>query len=721
MSSSTLATNSSSGNAKNSNSSNNASDIINTSPTNTSSSTPLVPPPPSQETQSSNTVPPPNNSNSNSNLNTGSNGKASPSPPGQENIPTPPTPPNNSNSNLNNTPPPQQSSETPKSLSPPLPPQTSNPSSPIVLNARNPSSSPPPPNSNSNIYSKPPTPPTTVYLTPQTPQSKPIQPVNTSPSQITPANASTPLPPNQSNTSINSPVIQLLPKQTPPAGQANAQSGLPGVKPPSPISSSIYSPPFHSSPYSNSTKNSHTNKSNMHIGPVFIVIGAISVLVAVLCLLGRKKKKLNVLVYSQDQQTKSSGVVYQQSYHYGGTPPTDHFCGPPRTSTSSQNFSGNQQGSNNGNYQAGYCPGTPNNHNGSKSCFSYEEILEMTGGFSRENLLGEGGFGCVYKGWLPDGRCVAVKQLKAGSGQGEREFQAEVEIISRIHHRHLVSLVGYCIVEHHRMLVYEFVPNSTLEHHLHGKVVPVMDWGKRMKIAIGSARGLTYLHDDCHPRIIHRDIKSANILLDYAFEAQVADFGLAKFSNDTYTHVSTRVMGTFGYLAPEYASSGKLTDRSDVFSFGVVLLELITGRKPLFADKSLVEWARPILVQALETGNIEELVDPRLENNYTRDEMYLMIEVAAACVRHSAPKRPRMVQVLRALDNDGGHVMDLTNGVKVGQSMAYDPNQSSPSEIQRFRQMAFSIEEEPSEDGEINRPLTRSMEPNILIHQKSRK
>lgn len=163
--------------------------------------------------------------------------------------------------------------------------------------------------------------------------------------------------------------------------------------------------------------------------------------------------------------------MYQQSYHYQGTPPTDHFCGPPRTSTSSQNFSGNQQGSNNGNYQAGYYPGTPNNHNGSKSCFSYEEILEMTGGFSRENLLGEGGFGCVYKGWLPDGRCVAVKQLKAGSGQGEREFQAEVEIISRIHHRQLVSLVGYCIVEQHRMLVYEFVPNSTLEHHLHGECI----------------------------------------------------------------------------------------------------------------------------------------------------------------------------------------------------------------------------------------------------------
>ncbi|XP_074583254.1 proline-rich receptor-like protein kinase PERK12 [Curcuma longa] len=319
--------------------------------------------------------------------------------------------------------------------------------------------------------------------------------------------------------------------------------------------------------------------------------------------------------------------------------------------------------------------------------------MRITNGFAQENLIGEGGFGSVYKGALVDGRQVAVKQLKDGSGQGEREFRAEVEIISRVHHRHLVSLVGFCIAEHHRLLVYEFVSNDTLDHHLHGKGLPVLDWSKRMKIAIGSARGLSYLHEDCHPRIIHRDIKSANILLDESFEAQVADFGLAKLANDTNTHVSTRVMGTFGYLAPEYASSGKLTDRSDVYSFGVVLLELITGRKPVdislpLGDESLVEWARPRLVHALENDELEELVDPRLENNYSKSDMLRMIEAAAACVRHSAPKRPRMVQVLRALDSDG-KMPDLSNGVKFGQSTVYDSARYQSADLQNLRKMAF--------------------------------
>ncbi|KDO56893.1 hypothetical protein CISIN_1g007892mg [Citrus sinensis] len=230
-----------------------------------------------------------------------------------------------------------------------------------------------------------------------------------------------------------------------------------------------------------------------------------------------------------------------------------------------------------------------------KSTFTYEELKIATDNFSEANLLGQGGFGYVHKGVLTNGKVVAIKQLKAGSGQGEREFQAEIEIISQVHHRHLVSLVGYCTFGSQRLLVYEFVPNKTLEFHLHGKDRPVMNWPTRMKIALGSARGLAYLHEDCQPKIIHRDIKSANILLDDSFEAKVADFGLAKHSLDTDTHVSTRVMGTFGYLAPEYASSGKLTEKSDVFSFGVLLLELITGFRPFdkadtFADDSMVDW-----------------------------------------------------------------------------------------------------------------------------------
>lgn len=341
-------------------------------------------------------------------------------------------------------------------------------------------------------------------------------------------------------------------------------------------------------------------------------------------------------------------------------------------------------------------------YSGSKSCFTYDELTGITAGFSSENVIGEGGFGKVYMGALGDGRRVAVKQLKVGGGQGEKEFRAEVDIISRIHHRHLVTLVGYCVTENHRLLVYEFVSNNTLEHHLHGKGLPVMDWSKRMKIAIGSARGLTYLHEDCHPRIIHRDIKSANILLDDAFEAKVADFGLAKLTNDAMTHVSTRVMGTFGYMAPEYASSGKLTDRSDVFSFGVVLLELISGRKPVdssqpLGEESLVEWARPLLVDALETDDFRELADPALQCRYSKTEMRRMVEAAGSCIRHSVTKRPRMVQVWRSLDVDGSS-MDLTNGVKLGQSTAYDSGQYS-ADIEHFRRMAFETDLNTAEYG----------------------
>ena len=326
-----------------------------------------------------------------------------------------------------------------------------------------------------------------------------------------------------------------------------------------------------------------------------------------------------------------------------------------------------------------------------QTVFSYDMVMEITNAFSSQNVIGEGGFGCVYKGWLPDGREVAVKTLKAGSGQGDREFRAEVEIISRVHHRHLVSLVGYCLSEERRVLIYEFVPNGNLHHHLHGNGMPVLEWSKRLKIAIGAAKGLAYLHEDCSQKIIHRDIKSANILLDYAFEAQVADFGLARLADAANTHVSTRVMGTFGYMAPEYATSGKLTDRSDVFSFGVVLLELVTGRKPVdetraLGDESLVEWARPLLIHAFETRDFGELVDPRLENHYVESEMFKMIEAAAACVRRLAPKRPRMSQVVRALDC-GGEISDLSNGMKYGQSNVYDSGQYD-KDIMLFRRMA---------------------------------
>ncbi|KAK3224099.1 hypothetical protein Dsin_011124 [Dipteronia sinensis] len=343
-----------------------------------------------------------------------------------------------------------------------------------------------------------------------------------------------------------------------------------------------------------------------------------------------------------------------------------------------------------------------------KSTFTYDELASATGGFVQSNVIGQGGFGYVHKGVLPNGKEIAVKSLKSGSGQGEREFQAEVDIISRVHHRHLVSLVGYCIAGGQRMLVYEFVPNKTLEYHLHGKGLPVMDWNTRLRIALGSAKGLAYLHEDCHPRIIHRDIKAANILLDNNFEAMVADFGLAKLSTDNHTHVSTRVMGTFGYLAPEYASSGKLTEKSDVFSFGVMLLELITGKRPVdltnAMEDSLVDWARPLMAQALADGNYNELADANLEKNYNPLEMARMVSCAAASIRHSARKRPKMSQIVRALEGDSS-LEDLNEGVKPGQSSIYnstttsDYSQSSyNADMKKFRQMALGSQEFPSSE-----------------------
>lgn len=337
----------------------------------------------------------------------------------------------------------------------------------------------------------------------------------------------------------------------------------------------------------------------------------------------------------------------------------------------------------------------------SDNVFTYQDLAKATDNFSSTNLIGQGGFGYVHKGVLTDGREVAIKQLKAGSGQGEREFQAEIHTISRVHHRHLVSLLGYCITGSQRLLVYEFVPNKTLEFHLHEKGRPVMEWGKRMKIALGAAKGLSYLHEDCNPKTIHRDVKAANILIDDSYEAKLADFGLARSSLDTDTHVSTRIMGTFGYLAPEYASSGKLTDKSDVFSFGVVLLELITGRRPVdksqpfVDDDSIVDWAKPLMIQALNDSNFDGLVDPRLEGNFDISEMTRVVACAAASVRHSAKRRPKMSQIVRAFEGNLS-LDDLTEGVTPGHSTIYSLDGSSDysstqykEDLKKFKKMAL--------------------------------
>ncbi|KAK1279614.1 Proline-rich receptor-like protein kinase PERK13 [Acorus gramineus] len=622
--------------------------------TNQTSSTPqgFSPSPPSPVAPPLPPTSPPSNSTSETPSESSSDAESSPPEP------TPSAPPPNNNSTLGSSSPPSVGSPPPPSQSsnksPPLSPPP--PSVPRQLPPSPPSSPPPlPPKNSSPPPDSTPTLPTPTLPSSPPPddnspdQSPPNQPMNPPPSGPSNSAKSPPLPgsPHENSTPSLSPPSQATPSNpsTPagPSGDLTPPSQVPQLSPPSKNSASPPSSHFASASPGSSSGSSGGFRHGALVG---VTLAGVVVALVVMYFIVQKKRKRRVdgLV---SHYRPPPGNMKTDDYYYGqvntvvNTAHSDtlHPVKPPPSPSALTNTYMN----------GGYQPGAPEagGIGGSKSLFSYEELTEITDGFSRQNLLGEGGFGCVYKGWLPDGKEVAVKQLKAGSGQGEREFRAEVDIISRVHHRHLVSLVGCCVAEHHRLLVYEFLPNNTLEHHLH-------------------------------------------------------DFGLAKLSNDMNTHVSTRVMGTFGYMAPEYASSGKLTDRSDVFSFGVVLLEIITGRKPVDAsqplgDESLVEWARPLLNQALDTGDFSVVVDPRLENNYVKSEVFRMMETAAACVRHSAPKRPRMVQVVRALDTEG-EMADLTNGVKFGQSAVYEAGQYT-SEIQRFRRMAFGSVGQSSEFG----------------------
>ncbi|GMH16011.1 hypothetical protein Nepgr_017852 [Nepenthes gracilis] len=286
--------------------------------------------------------------------------------------------------------------------------------------------------------------------------------------------------------------------------------------------------------------------------------------------------------------------------------------------------------------------------------FSYSELEVATGGFSKANFLAEGGFGSVHRGVLPDGQAIAVKQHKLASSQGDVEFCSEVEVLSCAQHRNVVMLIGYCIENKRRLLVYEYICNGSLDAHLYGRNCGPLGWYARHKIAVGAARGLRYLHEECRVGcIVHRDMRPNNILLTHDYEPLVGDFGLARWQPDGDTGVETRVIGTFGYLAPEYAQSGQITEKADVYSFGVVLVELLTGRKAVDLSRPkgqqcLTEWARPLLQQY----TIEELIDPRLGNQYSEQEVYCMMQAASFCIQRDPHSRPRMSQVLRILEGD---------------------------------------------------------------------
>ncbi|KAE8725379.1 Serine/threonine-protein kinase PBS1 [Hibiscus syriacus] len=287
--------------------------------------------------------------------------------------------------------------------------------------------------------------------------------------------------------------------------------------------------------------------------------------------------------------------------------------------------------------------------------FTFRELASATKNFRQECLLGEGGFGRVYKGRLEStGQVVAVKQLDRNGIQGNREFLVEVLMLSLLHHPNLVNLIGYCADGDQRLLVYEFMPLGSLEDHLHDLPPDKepLDWNIRMKIAAGAAKGLEYLHDKANPPVIYRDLKSSNILLHEGYHPKLSDFGLAKLGPvGDKTHVSTRVMGTYGYCAPEYAMTGQLTLKSDVYSFGVVFLELITGRKAIDntrdpGEHNLVAWARPLFK---DRRKFPKMADPLLQGHYPVRGLYQALAVAAMCLQEQAATRPLMGDVVTAL------------------------------------------------------------------------
>ncbi|XP_062226737.1 probable LRR receptor-like serine/threonine-protein kinase At1g56130 [Phragmites australis] len=289
---------------------------------------------------------------------------------------------------------------------------------------------------------------------------------------------------------------------------------------------------------------------------------------------------------------------------------------------------------------------------GRPNVLSYGDLRAATENFNSSNLLGEGGYGSVYKGKLTDGRVVAVKQLSEASHQGKKEFAAEIETISRVQHRNLVKLYGCCLEGNKPLLVYEYLENGSLDKALFGSGRLNLDWATRFEICLGIARGLAYLHEESSIRVVHRDIKASNVLLDANLNPKISDFGLAKLYDDKKTHVSTKVAGTFGYLAPEYAMRGHMTEKIDVFAFGVVVLETLAGRpnfdNTLDEDKVyILEW----VWQLYEEKHPLDMVDPKLAE-FNGDEVLRAIHVALLCTQGSPHQRPSMSRAVSMLAGD---------------------------------------------------------------------
>ncbi|KAL3631129.1 putative serine/threonine-protein kinase pbl3 [Castilleja foliolosa] len=294
--------------------------------------------------------------------------------------------------------------------------------------------------------------------------------------------------------------------------------------------------------------------------------------------------------------------------------------------------------------------------------FTFNELKNATRNFRPDSLLGEGGFGYVFKGWIDEhtltaarpgsGLVIAVKKLKPEGFQGHKEWLTEVNYLGQLHHPNLVKLVGYCLEGENRLLVYEFMPKGSLENHLFRRGPQPLTWATRIKVAIGAARGLSFLHD-AEEQVIYRDFKASNILLDGEFIAKLSDFGLAKAGpTGDRTHVSTQVMGTHGYAAPEYVATGRLTAKSDVYSFGVVLLELLSGRRAVDKTKvgieqNLVDWAKPYMG---DKRKLFRIMDIKLEGQYPQKAAFTAATISLQCLSHEPKLRPRMSEVVTILE-----------------------------------------------------------------------
>ncbi|KAL3349920.1 hypothetical protein AABB24_022798 [Solanum stoloniferum] len=282
--------------------------------------------------------------------------------------------------------------------------------------------------------------------------------------------------------------------------------------------------------------------------------------------------------------------------------------------------------------------------------FSFEELKKWTNNFSETNDIGCGGYGKVYRGTLPNGELVAIKRALQGSAQGAREFKSEIELLSRIHHKNVVGLAGFCFDRAEQMPVYEYIPNGTLKDGLSGKTGIRLDWMRRLNIAIGAARGLQYLHDLVSPPIIHRDIKSNNILLDGNLNAKVSDFGLSRFLGER-GHITTQFKGTMGYMDPEYYMTNQLTEKSDVFSFGVVLLEIVTGKVPIDKGRYIVKEVKDAMDMTKDLYNLHEILDPVVRSGATPRSLEEFVVLALKCVEEGGVNRPKMSEVVKQIEN----------------------------------------------------------------------